>query len=77
MQDFCSDGHPIASIADCRRQHIANFTARTSRRVEITTVEMTATPGGDNFRIRSNELSDLNTRQPAQFEHSIRVGAST
>ena len=71
---FCLDGHPVASIVDCR-QHLTKLTTWPPRRLETATTEMTTTQDSDNFCIRSNELSDF--KKVAQFVHVIRAGAPT
>ena len=77
MQDFVLNGHPIASIVDCCRQNITNLTCWVSRRAETATAQLPTTRGGDKVRIRSNELSDLNSQELAKFVHLIRAGAPT
>ena len=72
-KDFDLAGRSVAAIAYCRRQHITNLVIWPSCEVETAAAEMT--PAHDNFRIRSNALSGLNTQELAQFEHLIRAGA--
>ena len=42
MQDYCLDGQPIARTIDCRRQHMTNVAARTSRRAAAAIAQLTA-----------------------------------
>ena len=41
VQDYCSDGRPIARMIDCRRQHMTNVAARTSRRAAAAVAQLT------------------------------------
>jgi hypothetical protein len=49
----------------------------TSRSVEMAAAEVTTTPGCNNFCIRCNDLTGVNTMALSQFVHLIGAGAPT